>query len=188
MINEIRQEYGVHPFQVGQWKKEIQDQAGTLFTGKRGPKSVAEHSAPDRLYAEGGRLKMELDWFKKVWVLLAMTRYDWISPSMSLAVSRQCVLAGVSRTTRHARQKPKVVSTNDLALHSLIDEEYTRHPFYGSCKMVVHLERCGHTVNRKRVQLLMRALGLVGMAHGPNTSRAQPQHKAYLYLLRGVEG
>ena len=116
-----------------------------------------------------------------------MTRNDWISPSTALAVSRQCVLAGVSRATRHARQKPKVVSTDDLALRSLIDEEYTRHPFYGSRKMVVYLERCGHAVNRKRVQRLMRALGLVGMAPGPNTSRAQPQHKAYPYLLRGVE-
>jgi transposase-like protein len=64
-INEIGQEYGVHPVQVGQWKKEIQEQAGTLFAGKRGPKPVAEHSAPDRLYAEVGRLKMELDWLKK---------------------------------------------------------------------------------------------------------------------------
>ena len=64
-LNEIGQEYGVHPVQVGQWKKEIQEQAGTLFAGKRGPKPVAEHSAPDRLYAEVGRLKMELDWLKK---------------------------------------------------------------------------------------------------------------------------
>ena len=104
-----------------------------------------------------------------------------------MAVSRQCVLAGVSRATRHARQQPKAVSTGDLALRSLIDEEYTRHPFYGSRKMVVHLARCGHAVNRKRVQRLMRALGLAGMAPGPNTSRSQPQHKVYPYLLRGVE-
>lgn len=51
--------------QVGQWKKEILGQAGTLFEGKRGPKAVNEYSEPERLYGEIGRLKMELDWLKK---------------------------------------------------------------------------------------------------------------------------
>ena len=64
-INEIAQDYGVHPVQVSQWKKEIQEQAKSLFEGKRGPQPVAAHSAPDRLYGEIGRLKMELDWLKK---------------------------------------------------------------------------------------------------------------------------
>ena len=64
-INEIGQAHGVHPVQVSQWKKEIQEQAKTLFEGKRGPQPVADHSAPDRLYSEIGRLKMELDWLKK---------------------------------------------------------------------------------------------------------------------------
>ena len=64
-INEIGQEYGIHPVQVGQWKKEIQAHAQTLFEGKRGPKPVAEHREPERLYSEIGKLKMELDWLKK---------------------------------------------------------------------------------------------------------------------------
>jgi transposase-like protein len=64
-INEIGQEYGVHPVQVGQWKKAIQEQAKTLFEGKRGPKPAAEHREPERLYSEIGKLKMELDWLKK---------------------------------------------------------------------------------------------------------------------------
>jgi transposase-like protein len=64
-INEIGQEYGVHPVQVGQWKKEIQVQASTLFEGKRGPKPLAAHREPELLYSEIGKLKMELDWLKK---------------------------------------------------------------------------------------------------------------------------
>jgi len=64
-INEIAQEFGVHPVQVSQWKREIQVQAKTLFEGKRGPQPVSAQSAPDRLYGEIGRLKMELDWLKK---------------------------------------------------------------------------------------------------------------------------
>jgi len=64
-VNEIGQERGVHPTQVGIWKKSLQEQASTLFEGKRGPKRVDPSSSPDRLYAEIGRLKMELDWLKK---------------------------------------------------------------------------------------------------------------------------
>ena len=64
-VNEIGQEYGVHPVQVGQWKKAIQEQASSLFEGKRGPKPVAEHRQPDKLFSEIGKLKMELDWLKK---------------------------------------------------------------------------------------------------------------------------
>ena len=64
-INQIAQEFGVHPVQVGQWKKEIQEQASKLFEGKRGPKAMNEHSEPERLYSEIGKLKMELDWLKK---------------------------------------------------------------------------------------------------------------------------
>ena len=64
-INEIGQEYEVHPVQVGQWKKAIQEQAKRLFEGKRGPKPVVEHQEPERLYSEIGKLKMELDWLKK---------------------------------------------------------------------------------------------------------------------------
>jgi putative transposase len=116
-----------------------------------------------------------------------MMRCEWIDKSQPLAVRRQCELAGVSRASVHARQRPKAVCGDDLVLGALIDEEYTRHPFYGSRKMVVYLGHCGHVVNRKRVQRLMRALSLVGMAPGPNTSRAHPQHKIYPYLLRGVQ-
>ena len=68
----------------------------------------------------------------------------------------------------------------------LIDEQYTRRPFYGSRKMVSFLKTRGYWVNRKRVQRLMRILGLAGMAPGPNTSRPHPQHRVYPYLLRGV--
>ena len=64
-INQIAQDHGVHPTQVGQWKKEILERAGSLFAGNRGPKPVNEYSEPDRLYGEIGKLKMELDWLKK---------------------------------------------------------------------------------------------------------------------------
>lgn len=65
-VNAIAQEFGVHPTQVGLWKKELQDQAVQLFETRRGPSKEADASAStERLYGEIGRLKMELDWLKK---------------------------------------------------------------------------------------------------------------------------
>jgi putative transposase len=74
----------------------------------------------------------------------------------------------------------------DDELRALIDEEYTGRPFYGSRRMAVFLRGRGHRVNRKRVQRLMRGMGLAGMAPGPATSKPHPKHKIYPYLLRGV--
>jgi putative transposase len=115
-----------------------------------------------------------------------MMRQAWIDPGDAVAVVQQCVLAGVSRATVYALTKPRPVDESDLLFCRLIDEEYTRHPFYGSRKMVVFLKGLGHTVNRKRVQRLMQEMGLAGMSPGPNTSRPHPEHKVYPYLLRGV--
>ncbi len=115
-----------------------------------------------------------------------MIRQGWIDPGDAVAVVRQCVLAGVSRATVHARQAARPVNEGDLVVKRLIDEEYTRRPFYGSRKMRVFLKTAGYAVNRKRVQRLMREMGLAGMAPGPSTSRPQSAHKVYPYRLRGV--
>ena len=103
-----------------------------------------------------------------------------------MALTRQCALAGIARSTVYAPRLAAVPDDLELLLLTLIDAEYTRHPFYGSRRMVVHLGKAGHLVNRKRVQRLMGFLGLAGMAPGPNTSLPHPQHKIYPYLLRGV--
>ena len=175
-INEIAQAHGVHPVQVSQWKKEIQEQAKTLFEGKRGPPAGSRPQRPgsavrrNRASQNGTRLAQ-----KRVRDQPAMMRQTWVDQGDTVAMTWQCALAGVLRATAYARQKPKLIVDNDEMLKRLIDEEYTRHPFDGSRKMVVYLGRCGHTVNRKRAQRLMRTLGLQGMAPGPNTSRALQQ-------------
>jgi len=117
-----------------------------------------------------------------------MMRQDWIDMDGDLATTRQCELAGISRATIYAHQRPEVTDEDDLLLSRLIDEEYTRHPFYGSRRMVVIISKAvGRRINRKCIQRLMQAMGLQGMAPGPNTSRAHPQHPVFPYLLRGLQ-
>ena len=118
-------------------------------------------------------------------------RLGWIEPAHeTLPLTRQCELAGVPRSSVYRwlemAGRPAADDEEDLKLQALIDEEYTSRPFYGSRRMVVFLRTVGYVVNRKRVQRLMRSMGLAGMAPGPNTSKAHPQHKVYPYLLRGV--
>ncbi len=104
-----------------------------------------------------------------------------------LSVVRQCALIGLSRSSYYRQGKVGSESEENLALMRLIDEEYTRHPFYGSRKLRDWLRRQGYRVNRKRVQRLMRRMGLVSVAPKPNTSLAAKSHKVYPYLLRGLE-
>lgn len=115
-----------------------------------------------------------------------MVRKQWIGALESLPLMRQCELTGVARSTVYAPRRAPQPDEQELILLGLIDAEYTRHPFYGSRKMVRYLQNLGHIINRKRVQRLMGILCLAGMAPGPNTSRPHPQHKIYPYLLRGL--
>lgn len=125
---------------------------------------------------------------KKVRILPGEKRRSWIEASNALSVSQQCRLSNVCRATVYAQKQQRTIEVDEeeLTLLRLLDEEYTRHPFYGSRRMKNYLRKQGYCVNRKRVQRLMQTLGLVGMAPGPNTSVKHPEHKIYPYLLRGI--
>jgi len=105
-----------------------------------------------------------------------------------VGLSKQCKLAGVARATFYDKKRrvQEKIDDAELILLGLLDAEYTRHPFYGSRRMTVWLRLGGYRINRKHVQRLMQKLGLAGMAPGPNTSLAHPEHKIYPYLLRGL--
>ena len=92
--------------------------------------------------------------------------------------------AGVSRSSLYYR--PKAVSEEDLSLMGEIDRQYLETPFYGSRRMKAWLERRGIQVSRKRVQRLMRIMGLRAIYRRPGTSRPAPERRVYPYLLRNT--
>jgi len=102
-----------------------------------------------------------------------------------LSLRKQCELIGLPRSSYYREPKPE--TEENLDLMRLIDEEYTRHPFYGTRKMRDFLIRKGHNINRKRVQRLMRLMGLESIAPKKRTSIPDKAHKIYPYLLRGLE-
>jgi putative transposase len=68
----------------------------------------------------------------------------------------------------------------------LIDEEYTRHRFYGSPRMTTTLQQQGYAINHKRIERLMQTMGLQAIAPAPSTSQSREAHRGYPYLLGGV--
>ena len=102
----------------------------------------------------------------------------------ALPTSQQCRLLALPRSSVY--RKPAEVSAEDLAIMALIDRQYLVRLYYGSRRMAAWLATQGHRVNRKRVQRLMRQLGLAAIYQRPNTSKPAAAHKIYPYLLRGL--
>ena len=102
----------------------------------------------------------------------------------TLSVRAQCRLLHVPRASYYYQPAP--VDPEQLALMRRIDEMFTAHPHLGSRGVRDHLRLQGCLVNRKRVQRLMRLMGLESVAPKPGTSRPAPEHTIYPYLLRGV--
>src|SRR5450755_760518 len=112
-------------------------------------------------------------------------RRAWVDAADTvLSVSQQCELLGLSRSSFY--YESAIESVANLALMALIDREYTDHPFRGSRGMRAWLRREGHEVNRKRVQRLMRLMGLEAVYPKPRLSVGGAGHKVYPYLLRNV--
>ena len=101
-----------------------------------------------------------------------------------LSVRQQCALLHLARSNLY--YQPVEADAEELALMRHIDRLYLEHPYYGSRRMEVVLRQQGLLINRKRVQRLMRLMGLEGMAPGPRTSRPHIEHPRFPYLLRNL--
>jgi putative transposase len=101
-----------------------------------------------------------------------------------VSVRRQCQLLNLTRSSVYYSKQPE--NTENLALMRLIDEQYTKMPYYGVRRMTAFLKNLGYTVNRKRVRRLMRLIGLEALYPKPKLSKRNPTHKVYPYLLKGL--
>jgi len=122
---------------------------------------------------------------KKKWPRSTAEKRDWIEPEHAeLSIVEQCDLLGLPRSTYYYELAAE--SVENLRLMRAIDEQYLETPFYGSRRMAEVLKRGGHAVNRKRVQRLMRTMGLEGLFPGRKTTIFAAGHRVYPYLLRGL--
>ena len=108
-----------------------------------------------------------------------------VDRSHTLPVVQQCQLLSLNRSTFY--YQPKSVSAADLKLMRRIDEMHLKRPFYGSRRICDWLQDEGHDINRKRVQRLMRQMGITALYPKKNTSQPGKGHKVYPYLLKGLK-
>ena len=103
-----------------------------------------------------------------------------------LSLTRQCNLLDINRSSVYYKHRP--IRLQDLEIMKLIDEQYMKTPVYGTRSMRDYLNKHqGYKVNRKRVQRLMRLMGLEAIYPKPRTSKAHPGHRIYPYLLKGLD-
>jgi putative transposase len=108
-----------------------------------------------------------------------------VDQAHELPVIRQCKLLSINRSTLYYQPKP--ASEDDLQLMRRIDEMHLQRPFYGSRRIRDWLRDEGHDINRKRVQRLMRQMGIAALYPKQSTSQPGQGHKVYPYLLKGLE-
>jgi putative transposase len=101
-----------------------------------------------------------------------------------LSVQRQCAMLGIARSGVYRLARP--ANDDDLALLRRIDELFTRWPFLGSRRMTAMLRADDVLINRKRVQRLMRRMGIAALGPKPRTTKPAPGHTIYPYLLRDL--
>ena len=166
------------------WKKQaIEGMTESLSDGrKQNDKKDEEHEG--KLFQQIGQLQFELDWLKKKLESSDQKR-EMVEPNHDrFSVTRQCELLGIARSSYYYETKPP--SERDLVEMRLIDQEYTRHPFYGSRRIADWLCRKGHPVCRERVRRFMRTLGLQAIYPKKRLSLENKEHEKYPYLLRGL--
>jgi putative transposase len=102
----------------------------------------------------------------------------------AVSIRRQCTLLSLARSGVYRMQQP--ANDEDVALVRAIDELFTALPFLGSRRMAIMLREEGWSVNRKRVQRLMRKMGIEALGPKPRTTKPEPGHKIFPYLLRNM--
>jgi putative transposase len=104
---------------------------------------------------------------------------------VEISIARQCELIGLPRSTYYYQAQEE--NPLNQQVMRLIDEEYTRHPFYGVRRMTAWLQRQGYPVNHKRIRRLMRLMGLAAIYPKPRLSQVLQEHETFPYLLRELD-
>jgi putative transposase len=101
------------------------------------------------------------------------------------SVRKQCFIAGLNRSSWY--YEPVPLSEEDRILMGLLDEQYTKTPFYGVRNMTTYLRQLGYAIGKDHTRTLLRTMGLSAIFPKPNLSKPHPENRIYPYLLRDLD-
>lgn len=115
-------------------------------------------------------------------------RLSWVEAHHPLlSVRQQCTLLDLNRSSLYYTPRLKTLSDEQLALLRLVDEIYTKYPFFGTRQMSDYIALHKHPCKRHEIRWAYEQMSLQSVAPGPRTSKPHPEHKVYPYLLQDVQ-
>ncbi|HEX6826164.1 MAG TPA: IS3 family transposase [Nitrospiraceae bacterium] len=191
---QLSEHFDVHVNQITTWKAQLEGSAAEVF-GTGGSSPTEPVVDVKSLHAKIGELTLENGFFRgsahqggfaERVALKARLRHDaMIDREHDLSIVKQAKALSISRSSVYYLPRP--VPAADLRIMRRIDELHLEFPFAGARMLRGLLVSEGIAIGRRHVKTLMRRMGIEALYRRPRTTKPEPGHKIYPYLLRGME-
>ncbi|MBA0089104.1 MAG: IS3 family transposase, partial [Acidobacteria bacterium Pan2503] len=184
-IAQLAEHFDVHPNQITAWKSQLEASASEIF-GSGGGTPATPAVDVKSLHAKIGELTLENGFFRRRAHQGGIAeRKAMIDREHDLPITKQAEILKVSRGSVYYLARP--VSSADLEIMQRLDRLHLEYPFAGSRMLRGLLALQGCKIGRRHVKTLMRRMGIEALYRRPRTTKPEPGHKIYPYLLRGIE-
>ncbi|WP_136623864.1 IS3 family transposase [Bradyrhizobium centrolobii] len=185
-LAQLAEHFDVHPNQITQWKSQLQEAAAEVFGAGGGNRTSEPAVDVKTLHAKIGELTLENGFFRRrAQQSRSAERKAMIDREHGLPITKQAEVLKISRGSVYYLPRP--VSPADLAIMRRLDRLHLEFPFAGSRMLRDLLAAEGCKIGRRHVKTLMRRMGIEALYRRPRTTKPEPGHKIYPYLLRGIE-
>src|SRR5882757_1270819 len=183
-LAQLAEHFDVHPNQITTWKAQLQEGAADVFGPSAGNAAAQPAIDVKSLHAKIGELTLENDFFRASAHQGGIAeRKTMIDREHDLPITRQAEVLKISRGSVYYLPRP--MSSADLAIMRRLDQLHLEFPFAGSRMLRGLLAAEGCKIGRRHVKTLMRKMGIEALYRRPRTTKPEPGHKIYPYLLRG---